>query len=328
MKLREALEHFLNVNRADSTRETYAKLLRKFVADIGPERPLELISENDLNVYIAEMRHRSTKYEQHPYRPTEEAKLSSSTVYKNIKTLKTFFRWCVQKGHLVVSPAKDITNPKPQRPIGLGKAATDDEADLLLAGTQFKPRDRALVFLLAQSGCRAGEAAGLLIDDLNLDNLSAMVNGKGDKRREIYFGAETTAAMRAWLVLRPKVKHRHVFTSTRDGGKPLTADAVSRVVRRLCKKVGLERSLGSHSLRHRVGTKFAREHVPVRVAQAYLGHARPEITFGYYQDVSDQDLRNASRLLSSDLPPSNPEELREKQKADEIITRFRRLGTQ
>jgi integrase len=61
--------------------------------------------------------------------------------------------------------------------------------------------------------------------------------------------------------------------------------------------VGLKRSLGAHSLRHRVGMTFARQHVPVRVAQAYLGHARPEITFGYYQDVDESDLHDAGKLL-------------------------------
>ncbi|MBI5959435.1 MAG: hypothetical protein HY866_11915 [Chloroflexi bacterium] len=45
---------------------------------------------------------------------------------------------------------------------------------------------------------------------------------------------------------------------------------------------------------------FARQHVPIRVAQTYLGHAQPEITFGYYQDVKDSDLREAGDFLRFD----------------------------
>jgi integrase len=146
---------------------------------------------------------------------------------------------------------------------------------------------------------------------LELSNGSAIVDGKGDKRRRIFYNQETVQAIHVWLDIRPDVDHDYVFTSIRGKG-PLTAHSVSQIIRRLSKKVGLKRSLGAHSLRHRVGMTFARQHVPVRVAQAYLGHARPEITFGYYQDVEEQDLRNAGELLRLTPPPANEDELQKR----------------
>ncbi len=339
MKLSEALDSFLIMYRVDQTRETYAKFLRKFVASIGPDRPLDLIRDVDIDAYIYEMSHRTIKYADHPRRPTEETKLSSMTVYKNIKMIKKFFRWAEEKGYVAVSPAKAIVNRKPRRPLGLGKAIKDNEADQILAGAQFDPRNRAILYLLKQSGCRAGEAATLQLDSLDLEDHVGWVIGKGDKQREILFGPETAEAIRAWLAVRPKVKHNFVFTSTRSSHNPLTAAGVSQIVRRLGKKVGLERSLGAHSFRHRVGYSFSKQRVSVRVAQAYLGHTNPSITFEYYQDVDENDLREAERLLngtknrtSEEKPhqeerPLTEEEKRAKKKADEIIERFRRLGT-
>lgn len=300
------------------------KFLLHFVADIGPERPLELIRPEDLDAYVLDMRLRKVKYANHPLRPAEKKKLSTATVYRNVKMIKTFFTWCVKRGHLEQSPARFLVNPRPHRPLGQGKAATDEELELLLEGAQFDPRDRAMVLLLAQSGCRAGEAASLSLHDLDLAQSSALVDGKGDKRRRIFFGEETVQALCAWLEVRPEDgDHDCVFTSTRGHG-PLTAQSVSQIIRRLSEKVGLSRSLGAHSLRHRVGQTFARQHVPVRVAQTYLGHARPEITFGYYQDVEETDLREAGKLLTLDPSPQEEEQPQGKKKAVRIVKNTRR----
>jgi site-specific recombinase XerD len=202
MKLKQALALFLLVDRADQTRDTYRKFLSRFVGAVGPERPLDLIQPEDIDVYVLEMRTRKTKYDDHPKRPREKARLSSTTVYRNMKMIKTFFAWCVTRGYIEASPARYLVNPRPVRPLGQGKATTDDELELLLAGAQFEPRDRAILLLLAESGCRAGEAAALRIQDLELGNESALVDGKGDKRR-IFFGDGAVTAIRAWLTSAP-----------------------------------------------------------------------------------------------------------------------------
>jgi integrase len=96
--------------------------------------------------------------------------------------------------------------------------------------------------------------------------------------------------------VRPNVPHNCVFCSSKDG-KPLTPSGLSQIIRRLCKKAGLKRKLGAHAFRHYVGKRFGHEHVPVRTAQAYLGHSDPSITYGYYQDVDEEDLHRAAQIL-------------------------------
>jgi len=295
MTLEEALTNFLHVNRAPQTNETYRRFLTRFVRAIGPERPLELITPEDLDAYVTTMRSAQELYATHPLRPTEHRPMASTTVYRNVKMIKSFFNWCEKRGYLTQSPARFLVNRRPGRPLGQGKAATDEEVELLLLAARFKPRDRAMLLVLVHSGCRAGELAGLRIKNLELELNSALVDGKGDKRRRIYFDEETSEALRAWLELRPDTSHDYVFLSLRTR-EPLTAAAVSQAIRRLCRTAGI-RSLGAHSLRHRVGLKFARARVAPRVTQAYLGHTNVMITLSYYQDVDESDLRIAGELL-------------------------------
>jgi len=295
MTLEEALFHFLHVDRSSQTNETYRRFLSRFVRAIGPQRPLDLVTPEDLDAFIAAMRNCAQVYATHPLRPAEDRPLASTTVYRNIKMVKTFFNWCEKRGYIAQSPARFIANRKPSRPLGQGKAATDEEVELLLAAARFKPRDRAMVMVLAHSGCRAGELAALRIPDLDLVNHSALVDGKGDKRRRIYFNEETSEAIQIWLKQRPETGHDRVFISLKDG-RPLSAAAVSQMLRRLCRIAGI-RSIGAHSLRHRVGLKFARARIAPRVTQAYLGHSNVMITLAYYQDVDETDLRVAGELL-------------------------------
>jgi len=298
MKLKDALAAFLLVDRAKQTRETYEKFLRRFVNAIGPERQLQSIRSEDIAEFVDEMRNRTVKYEDHGRRPAVQEPLSTVTVYKNVKMIKTFFKWCVDHHHLAESPADFLVNKRPVRPLGQGKACTDEELDLLLVAAQFKPRDLALLRLLAESACRAGEAATLKIQDLELEQMFAMVTGKGDIRRRILFFEPTQEALRAWLEIRPDVSHDYVFLSMRDHS-PLSSRAVTEIIRRLSRTAGLTRALGAHSLRHRVGLKFGREHVAPRIAQHYLGHSNITTTLEYYQDVDESDLRNAGRLLEN-----------------------------
>jgi integrase/recombinase XerC len=289
VKLEEALVYFLNADHSPETRETYRKFLSRFVAAIGPARPLDLVRPEDLDAYVTEMRRTSIKYATHPKRPTEKKPLASATVYKRIKMIKRFFNWCVEREYLTQSPGRFLVNKRPVRPLGQGKAATDAEVSAILGAARYKARDWAIVSFLVQSGCRAGELARMRIDQ---------IEGKGDRRRILYFGPEAAEAVRAWLECRPgDADHNCVFTSTRGHG-PLSAQSVSQVTRRLCKVSGLKRSLGAHAFRHYVAMTLARNGVPAVVIQAYLGHTDVSTTMGYLSSIGEADLRAAGRFLS------------------------------
>jgi len=310
MKLREALEAFLRVDRAEQTRRTYETFLTRFVDAIGPERPLDLIRPQDIDVFVREMKQRKVKYAEHSRRPTVNAPLSSTTIYKNVKMIKTFFKWCVDNHLLEESPAGYLVNRRPVRPLGQGKAATEKEVMALLEAARFKPRDFAILQLLVTSGCRAGEAAGLKIRDLDLVGCHALVDGKGDVRRRIYFTEDAAIALAAWLEVRPDTDHDYVFTSIRKEHPALTAWAISSILRRLARVAGLKRELGAHSLRHRVGLIFARKRISPRLTQHYLGHTNIKTTLEYYQDIDDDDIKLAGKLLE----PRPEEDWREETK--------------
>ncbi len=296
MRLQEAVDNYLRVDRAESTSETYRKVLYRFAQFAGPQKPLERVTPEEVDAYIYDLRHATTKYADHPKRPTEAKPLSDATIYKIAKTLKAFFNWSIKRGYLPESPARFLVVRRPDdNPAG--KAASPNEVSEIIGAAYYKPRDRAIVLLLAQSGARAGEVAGLRLVDLDLGNLRAFVlNPKNGESRYIYFEQDAADAMLAWLKKRPEIDHDYVFVSWRDH-QPLHPSAVSQMIRRRCGDADLERTIGSHAFRHFVAKTLFNEGEDPRVIRDYLGHKSLEITWKYGASVHDEDLHRAAKRL-------------------------------
>jgi integrase len=281
MKLQAALDLFLSEYRNAGTREAYGGVLQPMVNAIGPARPLNLIQPADLVSHSHDL---------------NEKGWSLATVRKHIKTIKTFFNWCIKLKLITESPADAIRTRRLPTYISRDKAMQDDELAQILAYARFKPRDYALILFFADTGCRAGGAAGLRVEDIDFQNLTAHVTEKGDKTRPVAFGEECSRALRQWITKR-KCLTGYVFSKD---GKKLTADTISQIVRRSCLHVGV-RSLGSHSLRHRKGHQLADAKVAPSIAATALGHSDPVITLQHYFPADWASAENELRKLSTQI---------------------------
>lgn len=280
MNLERAVTLFLASYEKQTTRRAYAQGVEMMRDFIGPARPVNSIKPAHLIEFQNEVRSRG---------------LSQSTVNKHIKSVKTFFNWLVSIEELPASPAHAIKLKRMSRAIDRDRAMTDAEYAAVLDYVKWKPRDHALILFLADTGCRAGGAAGLRVDDLDLENRTAHVTEKGDKRRPVWFGDECANAIRRWLLARPAAAGPYVFN--RDG-QQISGRAVSGVVRNACKRVGV-RSLGSHSLRHRKGHQLADAHVAPTVAATALGHENPQTTLESYYPADYDRAREAIQATAT-----------------------------
>ena len=132
-----------------------------------------------------------------------------STVRTRYKGLRRFCRWLVAEGELTVDPMTNLEVPMVQdKPVPV---LSDAELTALLkacAGKTFSDRrDEAIVRLLLDCGLRVSELSGLNLGEVDLDREMALVTGKGNKVRAIYFGARTARALDRYL--RERRRHRH-----------------------------------------------------------------------------------------------------------------------
>lgn len=264
MRLRDALKIFIGEYSKATTRRAYTQVLEAFVTEMGPGREVDQVRAAEIITFINDVRDKN---------------LSPYTLQKYIKALKRFFKRLEELGEIKESPARVLRQKRLAPKVGKDKAATDNEVELILKVCFGDARNYALVYFIADTGCRAGGAATLRLSDLDLGNLTAKVVEKGDKARPVWYSSECAHALKLWIVERPPVPGDYVFCTYE--GQPLSSAAVSQIIRRAAIRAGV-RSMGSHALRHRKGHQLADSGVAITVAAAALGHSDSRITADFY----------------------------------------------
>lgn len=98
-----------------------------------------------------------------------------------------FFKWLHEEETLLRNPAVKLKEPR--LPHRIPKALSIEEVELLRDACE-SLLEHALIEFFFATGCRVGEIHGLNQDKLDWTRRSAVVLGKGNKEREVYFGAK------------------------------------------------------------------------------------------------------------------------------------------
>jgi len=173
-----------------------------------------------------------------------------------------------------------------------GRAAARREITALLDTCAANPgqegtagrRDAAVLSLLAYTGLRRSEVAGLDVASCVLGQHPRLrVRGKGDKEREVPLAPQVVAALNDWLGARGKRQGKLFRRVDRngvvlDGG--LSDNAIWRIVTRRREEAGLPR-LTPHDFRRTWVGALLDEDVDLVTVQALAGHADPKTTARY-----------------------------------------------
>ncbi len=140
---------------------------------------------------------------------------------------------------------------------------------------------RALVETLAATGMRISEALSLNIDAVDLSKGEAVVIGKGNKQRTVFFTERALTWITRYLALRND-KNQPLFTGTK--GRRLEVTNVQAMFRRtnasLFKRLG--KRVTPHILRHTAATNLLQRGCPVGHIKEILGHQNLETTCRFY----------------------------------------------
>ena len=221
---------------------------------------------------------------------------SASHQHQAYRTLKTFFRWCVETSVLVETPLRGFTMRTPKT---LPDVPTEDELRAVLAAcpeTLEGVRNRTLLLVLADSGLRANEVLRLLVEDWRRADRGLFVRaGKGRKDRVAFIGATTTRALKAWLERHPAPTSETFLFCDRHG-RPLNRRHLVQILHRLSAKAGLpsNRRLHPHALRHFAATSWLRGGAGLDEVRRLLEHESLTTTLRYSSLVG-ADLRRAHR---------------------------------
>lgn len=194
-------------------------------------------------------------------------------------SLRGFYAWGHQAGHVPESPAAGLPRVKPAEPAP--RPATD--ADYRAALARANERDRLMIRLAAEAGLRRAEVSQVHERDLfqDLGGWSLVVHGKGERQRMVPLSPGLALALRTRL---HQVGGGYAFPGDYGGGH-LSPRWVGKVVARL-----LPEGVTMHALRHRFATRAYAVDRDLLTVQQLLGHASP-VTTRVYVQVPNEALR-------------------------------------
>lgn len=144
-------------------------------------------------------------------------------------------------------------------------------------------RDAAVIALVYGAGLRRHEAAGLMLADLNTQEGSIKVLGKGNKERVNALHDRNLDIIFTWLDERG-LAPGPLFLRARKGNKlvnePISGQTIYDIVIRRYKEAGLKR-LTPHDLRRTFATKLLENGEDVFLVQDLMGHSSVETTKNY-----------------------------------------------
>ena len=149
-------------------------------------------------------------------------------------------------------------------------------------------RNPALVETLYSTGCRIDEVVRLRVKDIDLKNREAIVKGKGQRERKVFFSPQAVNTCLHYWRQRGDIRQDDpVFARHDDGAgkkvlKPLTTQGARNAVLQLRDAAGLDK-FTPHSFRHYFATKLLEETGQLDIVQEALGHSSPETTRVYAQ---------------------------------------------
>ncbi len=222
--------------------------------------------------------------------------LANASVSRKVSTLRTFYRYLRFEDILDVDPMLGVRGPKKEQ--RLPQFLTIAQIETLIgtadATTPKGLRDRAILELLYASGIRVSEVVGIEVANLDLDDQTVRVFGKGAKERMVVMGKPAVKAVERYMQeSRPRLaqKPETALFLNRDGGR-LSQRAVQIMVRHYATEAGIEKAVHPHLLRHTFATHLLEGGAELHVVQTLLGHANVNTT-QIYTHVTDYAKRKA-----------------------------------
>lgn len=223
-----------------------------------------------------------------------EAGVARASVVRRISTAHAFYRYLQREGMLARDPLEGVQPPRRERRLPAVVSAASLRP-LLSAPTGNDPaslRDHAILEMLYGAGLRVSELVGLDVADLDLDDASARVTGKGRKERIALYGTPAVTALRRYLSEgRPRLTRQATPALFLNRlGTRLSVRAVELLVQRHAARAGLGASVHPHLLRHSFATHLLDGGADLRVVQELLGHESAATT-QIYTHVTEERQR-------------------------------------
>lgn len=221
-----------------------------------------------------------------------DLKYNNSTIARKLSSLRSYFAYLLANKKIKNNIFNLINNPKKEKK--LPNFLTYQEFEDLIFSIDnndiYAKRNKLILELLLASGLRVSELVNIKLEDIDINNKSIRVVGKGSKERIVYFNLHTETSLKDYLdnsrsKLLKNRKSSYIFINNKS--TKLTREGVFEIINKIATKANIKHHLSPHVLRHTFATFLLNEGADIRSVQTLLGHESLSTTQIYTHITSD-----------------------------------------
>ena len=220
--------------------------------------------------------------------------LEPRSISRNISTLKSFYKYLKINKIVDQNPMDTINNPKTKKT--LPKVLSEEEVNKLLdidLNNDFDYRNKAMLELMYSSGLRVSELINLKVNDIDLNNESVRIYGKGSKERIIPLNEYTVEALNQYITNHRRELFKHGennYLFLNNHGNPMTRQGFFKILKKIAQGKNIKTEFSPHTLRHSFATHLLKYGADLRSIQELLGHSDISST-QIYTHVTNEKLQ-------------------------------------
>ena len=196
---------------------------------------------------------------------------------RSISAIKSFFNYLIFEGYIKESPISNIETPKQEKKLPV--VLTEDEIKNLINSIDlnhdFGQRNKTIIEILYGTGIRVSELVNLKLSNIFFKENIIKVIGKGNKERFVPLGEIASCEMKIYINdrnrLRIDSKSSDILFLNRYGRR-LTRSMIFKIISDASKRIGLDKKISPHTLRHSFATHLIKNGADLRTIQLILGH--------------------------------------------------------
>lgn len=220
----------------------------------------------------------------------DDQKLSNKSIGTILSSLRCFYSYLLDNGYINLNIFKLISNPKLEKklPSFLSYEEIRIVLDSIDTDNILSIRNKMIIELLYATGIRVSELRNIKINDIDFNNKSIKVFGKGSKERIIFFGDYAYDAIKLYLDNR-ELKSEYLILNNK--GKQISVRGIELIIKNVIDKACIKTKVSPHTFRHTFATHMLNNGCPLKSVQELLGHASLSST-EIYTHITDDYIKS------------------------------------
>jgi len=240
----------------------------------------------------------------------KKEKKSSSTISRNLSSLRCFFKYLVQSKTIMFNPMIGVKNEKKKND-SLPSVLNNSDVDKLLNGPDVTTvkgiRDKAMLEVLYATGIRVSELLSIKVNDINLEVGYIIINKGENNERAVPLYSIAIQTLHDYIkksrpVLIKKGTNNTNVLFLNSLGDEMTRQGFWKIIKQYALLAGVEGDITPKTLRHSFATHLLENGADINILKDMLGHRTVSSTKVYakilknkYQNVYENCHPRAKR---------------------------------